>query len=90
MPDSPALSSDLVTALRCPETHQPLALADPDQLDRIRAAVPTGDNATDAPAIEGALLTEDGRIAYPIQDGFPILLLAEAIRLPETGNPADS
>ena len=84
MPESPALSPDLIAALRCPETHQPLGLATAEQLEQARAALPTGDEATaEAQELEGALVTEDGRIAYPIRDGFPILLLAEAIRLPE-------
>ncbi len=75
MPDSSSpLSPELLAQLRCPESRQPLALADEATLARLREA------AGDA-ELEGALIREDGTRAYPIRDGFPILLIAEAIDL---------
>lgn len=90
MPDSPALSPDLIAALRCPETHQPLALAKADQLDRIRTTASAGDESTEQAPLDAALVTADGRLAYPVRDGFPILLLAAVIRLPATGDSTSS
>lgn len=68
------LSPELIAQLRCPETRQPLALADDATVARVRVASVDAD-------LEGALIREDGLRAFPIRDGFPILLLSEAISL---------
>lgn len=75
MPVSPLISPDLIAVLRCPETRQPLALADDTTLARLRGL-------SEDPALAGALIREDLGLAYPIRDGFPILLIDEAIRIP--------
>ena len=67
------LSHELLRRLRCPETRQPLSLADADTLARISAM--TGET------LEGALVREDGQRAYPIREGLPILLLDEGLDL---------
>ncbi len=71
----PSLSPELIARLRCPETRQALVLAADDALESVRRACRT-------PDLEGALIREDGLRAYPIRDGFPILLIDEAIALP--------
>jgi uncharacterized protein YbaR (Trm112 family) len=68
------LSPDLIAILRCPETRQPLHLASAAEMARL----PVG--------FEGALVREDGLRAYPIREGFPILLITEA--LPLAGAPS--
>ncbi|MCB1063089.1 MAG: hypothetical protein KDN20_09235 [Verrucomicrobiae bacterium] len=68
------LSPELIAQLRCPETRQPLAVADDATLTRVRMASVDAD-------LEGSLVREDGLRAYPVRDGFPILLLSEAISL---------
>ena len=63
------VSEKVRTLLRCPETGQPLREASPEELARF-----------DANLREGGFITEDEARVYPIQDGFPILIAAEAIR----------
>ena len=55
--------------LRCPVSGSRLHWADAAALDRIKAV--------DAPA--QALVTENGRHAYPVIDGLPVLLVESAI-----------
>ena len=61
------IDPDLLALLRCPETHQPLALAPADVLARA--------------GLDAGLLREDGAVLYPIRDGIAVLLAEEAIRL---------
>ena len=80
------LDSELVAVLVCPESRQPVALASEEVIDRVNAAVASGDARTrsgdplDEPIVEG-LLRQDGRVLYPVRDGIPILLIDEAIEV---------
>ena len=66
------LSQTLIDALRCPKTNQPLQRASKESLAPFQAI--------DAKLTE-ALITLDGQWAYPIDDGFPILLTDRAVQL---------
>ena len=80
------IDEELLSILACPETHQPLAVADAATLERANAAIAAGTqkNAGGEPVsdvLEGGLVREDGRILYPIRDGIPILLVEEGLPL---------
>ncbi len=78
--------ADLVAILVCPETKQPVALASPAQLavlnERIRAgnAYNRGGARVERELGE-ALVRDDGRVAYPVDDGIPVMLVEESIAL---------
>lgn len=64
----------------------PLELLDPERLARLNAAIAAGEvrNHAEQPVAERlqeALVTRDGRLAYPIREGIPILLEDECISL---------
>ncbi|MDD5199881.1 MAG: Trm112 family protein [Terrimicrobiaceae bacterium] len=61
------MDAALLDLLCCPETHQPLRFATASELTAL--------------GIEAALIREDGRVAYPIRDGIPMLAVEEAIAL---------
>jgi len=80
------LSKTLLAALRCPESKQPLTLADEATLERLNQAIAKGEvknsaGKTVAEAIEAGLIREDGNRLYPITEGFPIMLIEESIDL---------
>ena len=80
------VNPELLEILVCPETKQPLVVADSQTLERVNRAVEEGylrnqggDRVKER--IEEGLLREDGEVLYPVQDDIPVMLLDEAIRL---------
>ena len=75
----------LLTILRCPVTHKGLSVLKKDKLEKLNAAIEAGDVATldgtsvDSPFTE-ALITDDGKRLYPVNDGIPVLLEGESIQ----------
>ncbi len=75
---------ELLDLLRCPETHQKLALAPPELLATLNAKIKEGQlrnragKALDQP-LDGGLLCEDGTVLYPVRGNLPIMLIDEAI-----------
>jgi len=67
------ISPELLAVLRCPQSGQPLAIASDEVLETLNR------DRADDPPLEGGLLREDGTLLYPIIDGFPILLIEQAI-----------
>jgi uncharacterized protein YbaR (Trm112 family) len=83
-----AIAKELLDILVCPETHQPLELADDGFVARLNERISKGelknrkgDKVTE-PA-NGALIRKDRQFVYLIQDDIPIMLVDEAI--PMTG-----
>ena len=80
------IDKDLLEILACPETHQPLREADTDQVAALNGRIEAGDltnvggEAVEGP-LDGALVREDGKLAYPIRDRIPVLLVHEGIPL---------
>jgi uncharacterized protein len=80
------LNADFLAMLRCPEDRTPLHKAPADLLARLNFSVEQGQlkNRSGQPVeklLDGALVRQDGKIAYPIIDQIPILLIDEGIRL---------
>ncbi len=80
------LDQVLLEILVCPETKQPVALADDSVLDnlnlRIAAGEVTNRGGTDVTTpLEAGLVREDGKLLYPVRESIPIMLLDEAILL---------
>lgn len=76
----------LLAILCCPVTHKGLSLARPDLLKKVNAAVQSGkivnrEGTQLNAALKEALVTDDGKLLYPVRDGIPVLLEAEAIGL---------
>jgi uncharacterized protein len=80
------LDAELLKILCCPETHEPLALADASLIDRVNQQIAAGQlrNRAGQPVTEkldGGLIRADRRFLYPIRQDIPVLLIDEAIPL---------
>lgn len=80
------IDPELVSLLACPETKQPLSLGGSDLLDRVNQAIAAGKlrnraNCQVTQALEAILVRQDGKLAYPVWDGIPTLLIDEGIPL---------
>ena len=80
------IDKELLDILACPETKEPVHLAEAEMLaalnDRIeRGEVKNRAGKTVEGKIDGGLVREDGAYLYPIEDEIPIMLIDEAIAL---------
>jgi uncharacterized protein YbaR (Trm112 family) len=79
------MQSDLpLDLLVCPQTHEPLRIADAAHIERLNESIGRGELKNAAGQVvekplDGGLLRADGRLLYPIVDQIPILLPDEAI-----------
>ena len=76
----------LLAILCCPETKQPVMLADSVLVDALNKAVARGGlkNKGKNPVSEqmdGGLIRTDKKILYPIREGIPVMLIEEGIPL---------
>ncbi len=74
----------LLEILCCPASKTPLTILGQEKLDKLNTMINSGealyvDGAkVKDPLIEG-LITEDGKVIYPVQDDIPILLEEKGI-----------
>jgi uncharacterized protein YbaR (Trm112 family) len=76
----------LLTILRCPVSHKGLSVLKKDQLAKVNAAIGAGKLINhEGSAVTGklmeALVTDDGKRIYPVDDGIPVLLEDESISM---------
>ena len=80
------IDKELLDILACPETKEPVRLAEQALVDDINARIERGEvkNRGDKlveKKIDGGLVREDGAYLYPIDDDIPVMLIDEAIPL---------
>ena len=74
----------LLNILCCPVSHKGLTVARGDLLKKINTAIEAGgvlnrDGARLSEPLAEALITDDGKLMYPVNEGIPVLLEGESI-----------
>jgi len=77
---------ELVEILVCPETRRAVRVASAEELARANAGVRDGTLRNRGGArveheLAAALIREDGRVLFPVEDGIPSMLIEESIPL---------
>jgi len=81
-----SVGQELLEILVCPETRQSLATASEELIGELNARIRAGSlrNRGGEPVtrpIAEALLREDGKVVYVVDDGIPVMLIEESIEL---------
>ncbi len=80
----------LLAILRCPVTHKELSLAKSVMLKEVNAAIANGkiknrDGRILDDNLHEALITDDGKVLYPVAKGIPVLLEGESVNMEQLG-----
>ena len=80
------MDKKLLNILCCPVSHKGLVPARADLLASVNAAIDAGrltnhDGVTLDRTLKEALVTDDGKRLYPVDDGIPVLLEGESVSL---------
>ena len=80
------IDPELLKIMCCPETHQPIAAAEPPLIDKLNQQIAAGQVRNRAgqavkEKIDGGLVREDRKFLYPIRGNIPVMLIDEAIPL---------
>ncbi|HIL88705.1 MAG TPA: hypothetical protein EYM25_08365 [Deltaproteobacteria bacterium] len=78
------VDSELLKMLVCPQTKEPVALADATLIDQLNARIQERnllrkDGKPVTEPLESGLLRADGKVFYPIRDDIPVMLVPESI-----------
>lgn len=80
------IPAELIEILMCPETRQPLRPAPLQLVERLNAEIRAGKlrnrggTQVEKPIVE-ALVRDDGRALYVVEDGIPVMLVEESIEI---------
>jgi uncharacterized protein YbaR (Trm112 family) len=83
------LKNDLFDLLVCPESRQRVKLGDQNLIDSLNAKIRSGQLVDQSQravteALDAVLVREDGKLAYPIRQGIPVMLTTDAFVLSQS------
>jgi uncharacterized protein YbaR (Trm112 family) len=79
-----SIDGKLLEILCCPASKSPLQRLDRTRLEKLNQSISAGevdqvDGKRVSEALREALITEDGKVIYPVIDDIPVLLSERAI-----------
>ncbi|WHZ27397.1 MAG: hypothetical protein OJF51_002194 [Nitrospira sp.] len=85
-----SIDKELLAILCCPDTKQPVSLAEESLIQKLNAAVARGEvkNLGKRPVsveLDAGLIRADRKILYPIRENIPVMLIEEGISLEYIG-----
>jgi uncharacterized protein YbaR (Trm112 family) len=80
------VDKDLLAILCCPETKQPVHMADESLVTKLNDSIRSGriTNKGKQPVtecVDGGLVRADSSVFYPIRENIPVMLIEEGILL---------
>lgn len=86
------MDKKLLAILCCPVTHRELSPARADLLRNVNAHIEQGalinrDGKVLTEPLQEALVTDDGKLLYPVDDGIPVMLEGESVGLEQLKGP---
>ena len=80
------MDKKLLSILCCPVTHKGLSVVRASTLKSINSAIEAGklvnrDGSVISESLREALITDDGKTMYPVNDGIPVLLEGESVAM---------
>ena len=81
-----SVDPELLAILRCPESLQPVRLAEEATVQRLlqqarQGALQNLQGSRVPPDFEALLVREDGKRGYLVREGIPVMLIDEAVAL---------
>ncbi len=78
------MNDKLLEILQCPRTKQNLKILEPEKVARINQEIEKGevryyDGSTVEEPLDEALITEDRKVIYRVDEGIPILMIDRGI-----------
>ncbi len=78
------VNGKLLEILCCPVSKTPLTMLGQEKLDKLNKAIADGealyvDGEKVTETLQEGLITEDGKVIYPVQDDIPVLLEEKGI-----------
>ena len=74
-----SIDADLLDIICCPATRLPLSVMPAERIEALNRRIGEGtlvgrDGGKLTEPLTDALVTRDGKLAYPVRDGIPVLL----------------
>jgi uncharacterized protein YbaR (Trm112 family) len=79
------MDPEYLSILMCPKTKGALRLASEQEVAQVNEKIQASGAQTEP--LQAGLVCDSGGLMYPIRDGIPVLLVAEAIPF---GSPSDN